>query len=132
MAGLCVVPRHPPADRSALAFPKEWLLERSDLAFWHTFGMEWKEHIGWLAPILATAVAVMAIQHRSLLRSDWRVRRLVASLFMLAFVTAFIAAALGAAINKVAPNQFLQGFCPLPTTQGPCAPQAAPAEDVWM
>jgi hypothetical protein len=26
---------------------------------WHTFGMEWKEHIAWIAPILATAVAFL-------------------------------------------------------------------------
>jgi hypothetical protein len=97
----------PPAGSSSLAYPKAWLIGHAHLAGWHEFGMEWKEHIGWLAPILATTVAVTAIRHRAVLRSDWRPRRLVVALFSLAFVAALVAAALGAAINKVAPNQFL-------------------------
>jgi hypothetical protein len=112
----------PPGDASTLAFPKAWLLEHSNVSFWHEFGMEWKEHIGWLAPILATAVAVMAIRHRSVLRTDWRARRLVAGLFAVAFATALIAASLGAVINKVAPNQFLESLCPVAAGKCPSAP----------
>ena len=121
----------PPANASTVAFPKAWLVERSDLAFWHEFGMEWKEHIGWLAPILATAVAVMAIRHRSVLRTDWRARRLAAGLFALAFVTALVAAALGAVINKVAPNQFLEGWSPVATRPVAWGPVAAPEVSTW-
>ncbi len=33
-----------------------WLLASVHLAEWHTFGMEWKEHIAWLSPIFATTV----------------------------------------------------------------------------
>jgi hypothetical protein len=97
----------PPQATSLVAFPKAYLLAHPNLAVWHDFAMEWKEHVGWLAPILATAVAVMALRHRDVLTGEWRVRRLVVGLFSLAFVAALIAAALGAAINKVAPNQFL-------------------------
>jgi hypothetical protein len=61
----------PPATASSnLAYPKAYLVEDPQLAVWHEFGMEWKEHIGWLSPILATAAGVVAIRHRSVLRRD--------------------------------------------------------------
>lgn len=28
---------------------------------WHDFGMEWKEHVGWLVPLLLTAVAFLPV-----------------------------------------------------------------------
>jgi hypothetical protein len=92
---------------STLRYPQQWLLSHGRLGVWHDFGMEWKEHVGWLAPILATTVAVVATRHQDILRRDWRSRRLVVALFSLAIAAAIIAAGLGAAINKVAPNQFL-------------------------
>src|SRR6266508_4626898 len=41
--------------------PKEFLLSNTsgDTSDWHEFGMEWKEHIAWMAPMLATAAAVL-------------------------------------------------------------------------
>jgi hypothetical protein len=95
----------PPAGAGLDAYPRAWLL--SNDAWWHTFGMEWKEHIGWLAPFLATAVAVVVLAHGDLVRRDPRVRRVLAALFATAFAATLVAAGLGAAINKVAPNEFL-------------------------
>jgi hypothetical protein len=45
-----------PADADLHFFPRAYLLAEPQRAGWHTFGMEWKEHVAWLAPILATAV----------------------------------------------------------------------------
>jgi hypothetical protein len=90
-----------------LRYPQQWLMSHERLAVWHDFGMEWKEHVGWLAPILATTVAVLVVRHQDVLNRDWRPRRLVSVLFSLAIAAAVVAAVLGAAINKVAPNQFL-------------------------
>ena len=39
------------------AFPRYFLLANEGLKEWHAFGMEWKEHVAWFAPLLATAVA---------------------------------------------------------------------------
>lgn len=94
-----------PADLAA--YPRDWLLARGDLAVWHTFGMEWKEHVGWIAPFLATAVAFSVMRYRSVVARDPEVRQLVARMFVIATSVALVAAALGAAINAVAPNQFL-------------------------
>ena len=48
----------PPAGTTDLtSYPRYMLLAKPETAGWHKFGMEWKEHVAWLAPILATAVA---------------------------------------------------------------------------
>jgi len=72
-------------------------------ADWHTFGMEWKEHIAWLSPILATVVAFIVVYYgTNLIRHD-RVRKTAITLFVLAFGFAAVAGTLGALITKVAP-----------------------------
>jgi hypothetical protein len=76
------------------------LLENPDTENWHEFGMEWKEHVAWIAPMLATVAAFIVIYYRSdLLRN--RTARLVAiTLFSTAFVIAAIAGILGGLITK--------------------------------
>ena len=88
-------------------FPKAALLADAKLDFWHDLGMEWKEHVAWIAPFLATAVAFVVIRYAPQVAADSRLRRVLAQLFVIAAVTATVAAVLGSAINKVAPNQFL-------------------------
>jgi hypothetical protein len=98
-----------PAGTNVDAHPKEWLTSNDSTAWWHTFGMEWKEHVGWLAPFLATAVAVTVLLHRDLVRGHAGLRRLLGLLFVTAFAVTVVSAGLGAAINKVSPNDFLFG-----------------------
>ena len=79
------------------------LLADEGTARWHEFGMEWKEHIAWIAPILATVVAFIVLYHgANLIRHD-RVRKTAMTLFVMAFGFAAVAGALGAFITKVAP-----------------------------
>ncbi len=83
--------------------PKSKLLASSSTADWHEFGMEWKEHIGWISPILATAVAFIVVSYgTNLVRHD-RVRRTAMVLLVLSFGAALVAGAFGAFITKVAP-----------------------------
>jgi hypothetical protein len=83
--------------------PKSLLLADPDTADWHDFGMEWKEHIAWLSPILATVVAFIVIYYgTNLIRHD-RVRRTAMALFTLSFLFAAVAGTFGAFITKVAP-----------------------------
>ena len=50
---------------SALAsYPKELLVSKPETKEWHEFGMEWKEHVAWVAPIFATAVAAVATAYQ--------------------------------------------------------------------
>jgi hypothetical protein len=85
--------------------PRDFLLsnESGDTADWHTFAFEWKEHVAWISPILATVVAFIVVYYgTNLIRHD-RVRRTAIVLFVMAFVFAGIAGALGAFVTKVAP-----------------------------
>jgi hypothetical protein len=83
--------------------PRSMLLADPGLADWHHFGMEWKEHIAWISPILATVVAFIVVYHGAgLVRHD-RVRRTALTLFVLAFVMAAVAGLFGALITKAAP-----------------------------
>jgi hypothetical protein len=83
--------------------PKSILVANPQTADWHTFGMEWKEHIAWLSPILATTVAFIVVYYgTNLIRHD-RVRKTAMVLLVLAFGFAAVAGALGALITKSAP-----------------------------
>lgn len=83
--------------------PRSVLLANPDTADWHEFGMEWKEHIAWMSPILATVVAFIVLYYGNLLIRHDRVRRTAITLFVLAFAFAAVAGAFGALITKVAP-----------------------------
>jgi hypothetical protein len=83
--------------------PRFDLLADPDKADWHSFGMEWKEHVAWIAPLLATAVAVTVTYYGTSLIRHQGVRKGLMVFFTLAFVIAGVAGALGAFITKVAP-----------------------------
>jgi predicted membrane protein len=97
----------PPEGAETLAYPKADLLANGDMAFWHDFGMEWKEHVAWLTPFLATAVAFVAIRYGRRVTRDEVIRTSLIRCFTVAALASVVAAGLGAAINKVAPNLFL-------------------------
>ncbi|MEO8273262.1 MAG: hypothetical protein ABI620_04280 [Chloroflexota bacterium] len=93
-----------PTDPALLVdYPRYLLLAQEKTAGWHEFGMEWKEHVAWIAPFLATAVAFIALYYgvQLLRRND--MRRMVLILFTLAFAAAGVAGLFGAFITKAAP-----------------------------
>jgi phosphoglycerol transferase MdoB-like AlkP superfamily enzyme len=93
----------PPAGAALAAYPKYLLVSKPQTAEWHEFGMEWKEHIAWLAPFLITAAAAIVTFHGRVLVRDAKLRRAVLLLFGVAFFCAAVASAFGALINKAAP-----------------------------
>jgi len=84
-------------------YPRYWLLAGESTAAWHTFGMEFKEHVAWIAPLLATIVAFVVVRHGDELTKNEHARRIVIGLFILSFALAGIAGLLGALITKAAP-----------------------------
>jgi hypothetical protein len=88
---------------AAATSAKSRLLANTDTALWHTFGMEWKEHIAWASPLLATAAAFIVTWYGAAIARNDRVRRLTMALFVGAFLMAGIAGLFGAFINKAAP-----------------------------
>jgi hypothetical protein len=94
----------PPEGLTDLSdFPRSSLLADPAVSGWHTFGMEWKEHVAWFAPILATAVFYIVLKYGPQLAKDDRLRKMAIVLFVLAFVAAGIAGLFGALITKAAP-----------------------------
>lgn len=84
--------------------PRSKLLANPSTALWHRFGMEWKEHIAWLAPILATTVAFVVFYYGPRLANEPKIRNALITLFTLAFVAAAVAGLFGAFLNKAAPT----------------------------
>ena len=90
---------------STACSPKDFLTSNvsGDTSDWHEFGMEWKEHVAWLAPILATVAAYLVIYYRGELATNNRMRKLIIVTLTLSFAAAGIAGLLGALITKTAP-----------------------------
>lgn len=94
----------PPEGASDLAgFPRAYLLSEPDLSFWHVYGMEWKEYVGWIPPILMTVVAYAVSRSGPRLTQDRTLRFGLVLLVGVVFLTASLTGALGALISKVAP-----------------------------
>ncbi len=79
------------------------LQSSSQTSGWDRFGMEWKQHLAWLAPFLATTVAFFALYYGPRLARDSRLRLLALVLLVGAFGAASIAALFGALITKMSP-----------------------------
>lgn len=96
----------PPAGATDLvAYPRAMILANPDTAWLHSFAMEIKEHVPWIAAMLATAVAFLGVRYRSRLLSDAELRR--PAMLFLAICLALVSAVglLGVFVNKVAPLQ---------------------------
>ncbi len=93
----------PEGTADLAAFPRSFLKANASIAGWHNFGMEWKEHVAWFAPILATAVAYLIWKYGPQLAENDRLRKMAMILFVIAFATAAIAGLFGALITKAAP-----------------------------
>jgi hypothetical protein len=104
-AGYRAVPR--PGVVSLNAYPQKFLWANKSLAFWDTFGMDWKINSGWLIPFLTTAVAFVVLKYNRLLVADLRLRKMLTNLFLMAFAIAIVGSMLGFIINTVAPNDFM-------------------------
>jgi hypothetical protein len=94
----------PPAGVTNLALYPRYLLKSSaTTAGWHDLGMEWKEHIAWIAPIAMTMVAYVLTKYRLSMREHPQVRTAVLVFALVAFGAAGVAGFFGAMLNKYAP-----------------------------
>lgn len=100
----------PPGSADLALFPQTLLLASSTTSGWHRLGMEWKEHVAWIAPISTTMIAYVMTKQRSAIRAYPQFRKVVITFALVAFGAAAIAAFFGAMINKHAP---LEGGSPV-------------------
>lgn len=91
-----------PGDKCS---PRDFLLSNvsGETEDWHKFGMEWKEHIAWISPMLATLAAFLVVYYGPALARNRTARLVVLVVFVAAFAAAGIAGLFGALITKTAP-----------------------------
>jgi hypothetical protein len=84
-------------------YPRRLLLSTGKTSEWHNVGMEWKEHVAWLAPIAITMVAYVTMKYGRAMVQHRNMRVAVLTFAVAAFVATGIAGAFGAFLNKFAP-----------------------------
>lgn len=92
----------PPNSGDLSAYPQFLLLSRPETKSWATFA-EWKEHVGWFAPVLMTTVAYLVAYYGPQLAQEDKIRKALLWTGVLAFVITSIAGLIGTLLNKVAP-----------------------------
>jgi hypothetical protein len=94
----------PPAGATDLAdYPRRLLLSSGKTSEWHNVGMEWKEHVAWLAPIAMTMVAYVTMKYGRAITRPRHMRSAVLGFAVAAFVATGVAGVFGAFLNKYAP-----------------------------
>lgn len=93
----------PPGATDLSQFPRAMVLASPTTAWLHAFAMESKEHMPWIASMLATAVAFVAVRYRSRAVSNPSLRSMSFTLLAIAFALVSFVSLLGVFINKVAP-----------------------------
>lgn len=96
----------PPAGTTDLSqFPRALVLASPDTAWLHAFAMESKEHMPWIASMLATAVAFVCARYRSSVLREPSLRSMAVTLLAVAFALVAFVSLMGVFVNKVAPLQ---------------------------
>jgi hypothetical protein len=94
----------PPTGTTDLTdFPKFLLTSSPHTSAWHSLGMEWKEHVAWLAPIAMTMVAYVFVKYGPSIARHREIRKAVLAFAIVAFAATGVAGAFGAFLNKYAP-----------------------------
>jgi hypothetical protein len=93
----------PPGTTDLSGYPQKLLMSHAATIGWHSMGMEWKEHVAWLVPIMITMAAAVVARYGSDLRHHPRLRSAVLVAVLFSFVSAGLAGFWGAMINKYAP-----------------------------
>jgi hypothetical protein len=94
----------PPAGATDLAnYPKFLLNTSPNTSAWHSLGMEWKEHVAWLAPIAMTMVAFVFAKYGPAINRHSQLRAAVLTFVVVAFFATGVAGVFGAFLNKYAP-----------------------------
>ena len=93
----------PPAGADLHSYPRSLLLANPSTATLHTFGMEWKEHVAFLAPIAFTMVAYVVCRYGGAVARHPPLRRVLLGFSATALLATAIAGGTGALLNKAAP-----------------------------
>ena len=95
----------PPAGADLRGYPKSLLLSSVSTAGLHSVGMEWKEHIAFLAPIAFTMLAYVLCRYGSGVARHPQMRRVLLVFAAAALLATGVAGAVGVLLNKAAPTE---------------------------
>ena len=93
----------PPGTTDLSQFPRALVLANPSTARLHAFAMEIKEHMPWIASMLTTAVAFVAVRYRRTALTNPAMRRMAFTLLAVSFGVVAFVSLLGVFVNKVAP-----------------------------
>ena len=93
----------PPPQADLSRYPQAFLLADPHLAFWEDYGMEWKEHFSWFAPVLMTAVSFLVARYRKNLVEEPRLFKAAVVFVTIAFIASVVGGFVGALVTRVAP-----------------------------
>lgn len=94
----------PPEGTTDLStYPRSLLLSNPANAWLHTFAMETKEHLPFIASMLATSVVFVAWRYRARFFTDPGMRRLGTMFLLICFGIVAYVSLLGVFVNKLAP-----------------------------
>jgi hypothetical protein len=94
----------PPAGLADLAlYPRSLLLSNPSTAWLHDFGMEWKEHVSWLAPMILTMVAYVYGRYGAGLAQHRGLRKSFMTFAIISFAAAGVSGLFGKLLNGYAP-----------------------------
>ena len=93
----------PPGTINLAGYPQRLLMSSSSTVAWHSIGMEWKEHVAWLAPISITMASAVFIKYGRAIKDHPQLRNTVLCFVFVSFLAAGIAGFFGAEIDDHAP-----------------------------
>jgi hypothetical protein len=93
----------PPGTTDLSQFPRALVLANADTAWLHAFAMEINEHMPWIASMLTSAVAFIAIRYPTATLRNPSLRTTAFSLLAISFTIVAFVSLLGVFVNKVAP-----------------------------
>jgi hypothetical protein len=89
----------PPGATDLSGYPQRLLLSSGTTAGWHSLGMEWKEHVAWLAPIAITMAAAVFSRYGRNLQKEPALRNAVLGFVFASLLAAGVAGFFGAEID---------------------------------
>jgi len=93
----------PPGTVDLSEYPRALIMAGPATTRLHAFGMELKEHVPWIASMLATAVAFVSVRYRSALLDDALLRQMATLFVATCLALVAVASLMGVFVNKVAP-----------------------------
>jgi hypothetical protein len=93
----------PPGTADLSQFPRALVLANANTAWLHAFAMEIKEHMPWIASMLTTAVAFIAVRYPTATLRNAALRKTAFGLLAISFAIVSFVSLLGMFVNKVAP-----------------------------